>query len=101
MSEKSTVRIAGKRASSRWLLAAILILYVLLVGLYGWLTPYFEGPDEPQHFAYIEWLAEGKGFPPQGEAAWETDVEQEAGQPPLYYLLASIPAGPWTLWAGQ
>lgn len=92
MTEENTITIAGKQLRPTRLLLVILIVYVLLVAWYGSLTPPFEGPDEPQHFAYIEWLAEGKGFPPQGDAAWETDIEQEAGQPPLYYLLASLPA---------
>jgi 4-amino-4-deoxy-L-arabinose transferase-like glycosyltransferase len=78
--------------SSNWKLIAILTAYVILVVIYSWRTPPFEGPDEPQHFAYITWLAEGKGFPPQGDAAWNTPIKQEAGQSPLYYLLASIPA---------
>ncbi len=76
----------------QWYLAIILIGYVILVGLYSLYTPPFEGPDEPQHFAYITWLTQGKGFPPQGEAAWETPIQQEAGQSPLYYLLGAIPA---------
>jgi len=75
----------------QWQLALILIGYVILVGLYSYYTPPFEGPDEPQHFAYITWLAQGKGFPPQGEAAWDTPIQQEAGQSPLYYILGAIP----------
>lgn len=73
-------------------LLAIVFCYIILVGIYSGLIPPFEGPDEAQHFAYIEWLALDKGFPPQGDAAWETPIKQEAGQPPLYYFLASIPA---------
>jgi hypothetical protein len=75
-----------------WPLLAIIGLFLLLGILYMWVMPPFEGPDEPQHLAYIEWLAEGKGFPPQGDAAWDTPIEQEAGQSPLYYMLASLPA---------
>ena len=70
----------------------IVLIFVIFAGVHTFLVPPFEGPDEAQHFAYITWLAEGKGFPPQGDAAWETPIEQEAGQPPLYYLLAAIPA---------
>ena len=73
-------------------LIVILFGYIILVGFYSWLIPPFEGPDEAQHFAYIEWLAQDKGFPPQGDAAWETPIQQEAGQPPIYYFLASLPA---------
>lgn len=76
----------------QWQLFVVLAAYAILVILYSWVTPPFEGPDEPQHFAYITWLAEGKGFPPQGDAAWQTPVEQEAGQSPLYYLLGAVPA---------
>lgn len=67
---------------------------LLLIGLSAWYTsliPPFEGPDEPEHTAYIFWLVEKRRLPPQGEAAWETPVRQEAGQPPLYYLLAALP----------
>ena len=73
-------------------LGSILLAFLLLSSIYNWLIPPFEGPDGPQHFAYVEWLALGKGLPPQGQAAWETPLRQEASQAPLYYLLASIPA---------
>ncbi|MCP4361963.1 MAG: hypothetical protein GY796_28465 [Chloroflexi bacterium] len=69
-------------------LAVFLLLGVITI----WRVPPFEGPDESQHFAYILWLADGNGFPPQDETAWETAIEQEASQPPLFYILASIPA---------
>jgi 4-amino-4-deoxy-L-arabinose transferase-like glycosyltransferase len=79
-------------ARSRRPIALVLFVFVVLSLLYIWIVPPFEGPDEAQHFAYVTWLIEEKSLPPQGEAAWETPVEQEAGQPPLYYLLASLPA---------
>lgn len=50
-----------------------------------------EGPDEFEHFAHVVWLAEGHGLPPQGRAAYDTPLRQEASQPPLYYWLASLP----------
>jgi 4-amino-4-deoxy-L-arabinose transferase-like glycosyltransferase len=77
---------------SLWPLLIILGVYLLLVALFSYMTPPFEGPDEPQHFAYVEWLVDHNDFPPQGRASWETPVQQESSQPPLYYLLASIPA---------
>jgi 4-amino-4-deoxy-L-arabinose transferase-like glycosyltransferase len=76
----------------RWTLSGILAVFLLLGLYYAWQAPPFEGPDEGEHFAYITWLVETGSFPPQGAAAWETRVRQEAGQPPLYYLLASVPA---------
>lgn len=79
-------------AGPRWPMLALVPGFVLLSLIYIYFTPPFEGPDEAQHFAYVTWLAQGRGFPPQGEASWDTPVEQEASQPPLYYLLASLPA---------
>lgn len=90
MSEQPN-RAAAQRPRNYWPLAGVVLGYVILAVIYGFLTPLFEGPDEPQHFAYVLWLTDGKGFPPQGEAAWDTPMEQEAGQTPLYYLAASLP----------
>ena len=81
---------AGLRPSPP--LIAIVFLFLALGSVYLWLIPPFEGPDEAQHFAYIRWLIMEGTLPPQGAAAWETGVEQESGQPPLYYFLASLPA---------
>ncbi|MBK7176316.1 MAG: glycosyltransferase family 39 protein [Chloroflexi bacterium] len=78
-------------ARNQWPIIAILFLFILLASLYSWLIPPFEGPDEAQHFAYITWLADRLELPPQGAAAWETPVQQEASQPPFYYFLASLP----------
>lgn len=75
-----------RHAPLLFLLAGFLILGLI----YARLIPPFEGPDEAQHFAYVVWLAEGKGLPPRGPASWETPLQQESGQPPLYYALASI-----------
>jgi hypothetical protein len=87
--DRSRIRVLVHK---HWLLLAIIGLYLLLGVLYMWAIPPFEGPDEPQHVAYIRWLAEGKGFPPQGDVAWDTPIQQEAGQSPFYYLIASVPA---------
>lgn len=73
------------------LLALLIFLFISLAEVYNYFVPPFEGPDEAQHFAYVLWLAQGKGFPPQGAAAWKTSMEQEASQPPLYYFLAALP----------
>jgi 4-amino-4-deoxy-L-arabinose transferase-like glycosyltransferase len=81
-----------KHAAAHWPLVVILAGFAVLSLFFTRLFPPFEGPDEPQHFAYVSWLAEGNGFPPQGEEAWQTPIRQEASQPPLYYLLASLPA---------
>ncbi len=79
-----------QNAPPYWVLPAILLLFTSLVGLFSSTIPPFEGPDGPEHFAYVLWLAEGKGFPPQGAAAWDTPLQQEASQPPLYYALGAL-----------
>lgn len=81
---------AGRRVP--WPLLLIWLWFILLSLVYRSAVPAFEGPDEPEHFAYVEWLAAGWGFPPQGDAAWATPVRQQAGQAPLVYLLAAWPA---------
>lgn len=73
-------------------LSGIIILFLVLGIIYLWLIPPFEGPDEAQHFAYIKWLVTESSLPPQGEAAWKIGIEQESGQPPFYYFIASLPA---------
>ena len=66
--------------------------FVVLCAIYMWSIPPLEGADEFEHFAYVTWLIEEQRFPLQGEAGWNSPVRQESGQPPLYYLLASLPA---------
>lgn len=73
-------------------LPIIAAAFVALAALYIWAIPPLEGSDEFEHFAYVTWLIEQRSFPIQGEAGWNTPVRQESGQPPLYYLLASLPA---------
>lgn len=79
-----------ERVRGAFPLIAILAGFLALGGLYAWLIPPFEGPDEAQHFAYVVWLAEGRGLPPRGADSWQTPLQQEAGQPPLYYALAAL-----------
>ena len=78
--------------SDSFFLAGILLLFLAAGSLYLWFIPPFEGPDEAQHFAYISWLINEGSLPPQGEEAWQNGVEQESGQPPFYYFIASLPA---------
>jgi len=66
--------------------------FVVLCAIYIWAIPPLEGADEFEHFAYVTWLIEEQRFPLPGEAGWNSPVRQESGQPPLYYLLASLPA---------
>lgn len=71
-------------------LAAILVAFVVLAAVYSRLLPPYEYADGPRHVAYMRRLALGDGLPPQGAAAWETPIKQEAGQPPLYHALGAL-----------
>ncbi|MGH2537260.1 MAG: DUF2142 domain-containing protein [Candidatus Promineifilaceae bacterium] len=90
--------------SRHWPLAAILVVYLLVAGLYALLTPPWQTPDEPAHYNYIRQLAEGEWpviRPGDYDQAYQQQVldsefdprfsvasfEYEDYQPPLYYLL--------------
>jgi len=57
--------------------------------VYGVVTPMFEAPDEPQHFWFVKYLADGGGLPVQG-ASGKATWAQEGSQPPLYYAIAAL-----------
>lgn len=93
--------------SPRAVLAAILVIYLILAGLYALRTPLWQAPDEPAHFNYVREVAvagrlprlqpgdydqayldqiKARGFP----ADWPIDsIRYEGHQPPLYYALAA------------
>lgn len=79
-------------------LLGIVVGYVLLGVTYSFANPAFESPDEVRHFAVVRWIADGHGLPVPGQPS-SYRMEQEAAQPPLYYLLGAaltawIHAGP-------
>jgi 4-amino-4-deoxy-L-arabinose transferase-like glycosyltransferase len=94
------------RRWARWLLLAIVVLYVVLGTLYAACTPAWQAPDEPAHYNYVRSLAERGRFPvlKPGDypAAYLEEIKAahfppemsidpiryEFHQPPLYYLLA-------------
>lgn len=65
------------------------LLFILLATLYSVIVPLFEGNDESWHYAYVRYIAEGKGLPRQPPDQYPHLARQEASQPPLYYLLAA------------
>jgi hypothetical protein len=69
-------------------IGAILAVFAASACLYSLVTPLFESYDESLHFAVVRHIASGHGLPvaTPGEA---TLTQQEAGQPPLYYLAAA------------
>ena len=100
MSDSTQKRLA------RWILPAIILLYLFLGGLYAVLTPAWQAPDEPAHYNYVQYLAQQHRFPilKAGDypAAYLEEIKAakfppemsiapiryEFHQPPLYYILA-------------
>jgi hypothetical protein len=76
-------------ASGRKWLLAIICVYVALCTLYNLLTPIGEGPDEPDHIRYVEYLVRFGDFPPIAGTTSSHPYTIEAKQPPVYYLLGA------------
>ena len=91
---------------NRWLLPAIILIYLILATLYAVYTPDWQAPDEPAHYNYVDYLSEQYRFPilKPGDypAAYLEEIKKarfpaemsiapiryEFHQPPLYYILA-------------
>lgn len=72
-------------AATRWGVAGLLALFLVLATAYGGVVPLWEAPDEPGHFQFVRYLAEGNGLPVQGPVREQNPVRY-GSQPPLYYL---------------
>lgn len=72
-----------------FILAAFLALGVTYIHL----TPPFETPDEYGHYAYVRFLAEERQLPPLVVSSHEWEQGQ-FHQPPLYYIVGALLAGP-------
>ena len=78
------------------------LLYILLGGVYAWVTPALEKTDEQGHYGYILYLREHRALPPffsepasvlfrQADLAFTRhNLEFEFHQPPLYYAVVAI-----------
>ncbi|MEK9164389.1 MAG: DUF2142 domain-containing protein [Chloroflexota bacterium] len=73
-------------------LAALVGLYFALGSAYAAAAPAFEKPDEEWHFAYVAYLLDKGSLPPISSDESINPARQEAGQPPLYYLMAAAAA---------
>ncbi len=92
-------------AQHHFLLAAIILAYLIIASLYALYTPSWQVPDEPAHYNYVRFVAEtrrlpalqtgdydqiyletikARRFPPDLSVA---PLRYESYQPPLYYLL--------------
>ena len=68
----------------------VLAAYIALATAYSIATPLFEAPDEQWHFAFVQYVAQGRGLPVQKPGQSDHFARQEASQPPLYYLTAAL-----------
>jgi 4-amino-4-deoxy-L-arabinose transferase-like glycosyltransferase len=95
------------RISTFVILAFILIAYLVIGVLYAVKTPAWQVPDEPAHYNYVRFVAEGRGLPVLQPGDYDgvflenvkaarfpssipiDSIRYEFWQPPLYYLLAA------------
>jgi len=75
--------------AGRWALCAILALFIVLGTVYSVVTPLFETPDEVWHYLYVKHIADGGGLPVYHEGV-TFSMQQEASQPPLFYLVTGL-----------
>jgi hypothetical protein len=75
-------------------LFVLLVLYSSLTLAYSLVTPVYEGPDEPMHYAYVRHLTETWRLPPLTEYGGDHPAQHETSQPPLYYVIAAL----FTFW---
>ncbi|HTP08887.1 MAG TPA: glycosyltransferase family 39 protein [Anaerolineae bacterium] len=71
----------------RYLLASLLIVYVILSVTYNVMLPLFEAPDEADHYRFARWLTFGQAYPDLYKDAG--NAGHEIWQTPLYYYLVS------------
>ena len=85
-------------------MAALALLFLIKTAVLAlFVTPLWEVPDEPGHYAYVLDLTERRGFPVYGKtplpaeviASWKVSAAERppfnwvAQHPPLYHLLAA------------
>ncbi|GIK43184.1 MAG: hypothetical protein BroJett011_70170 [Chloroflexota bacterium] len=71
-------------------LVLLLILYLATALAYAVLAPLTTGPDELAHYEYVRFIAEHGRLPLNAEERRQASYKSD--QPPLYHLLAALPA---------
>jgi hypothetical protein len=71
-------------------LVLLLLLYLATAFAYSALAPLTTGPDELAHYEYVRFIAEHGRLPFNGEE--RSQASYKSDQPPLYHLLAALPA---------
>jgi len=80
--------------STRQWLGVILVLHLLVGLIYSIAIPAWEAHDEWAHYRYAAYVAENFRLPPQDQNLNKVFPDDEASQPPLYYVLAAVPMIP-------
>jgi len=70
-------------------LLLLVFIHLALGGVYAIETPVFEKPDEPWHYAYVEYIIEHKSLPPLSPNKSINPALQIAAHPPLYYVASA------------
>ncbi|UCC62232.1 MAG: DUF2142 domain-containing protein [Anaerolineae bacterium] len=96
----------SNRHAAFWL-TLIVVTYLVVGALFAIYTPAWQVPDEPAHYNYVRYLAEGGRFPILQDGDYPHEyleeiksqkfpdhlsidpIRYEFYQPPLYYLLAT------------
>ncbi len=68
--------------------AWLVVGFAFVAAVYALLVPPFELPDEPDHLAYVNFLAQRGELPDQYDPT--RMVLREGHQPPLYYALCTL-----------
>ena len=76
----------------RLIAVALLVLHIVLGVVYSVVTPAWEAVDEWGHFMYVRYVATHRALPPAGELLMTELGGVQGTQPPLYYILAALPA---------
>jgi hypothetical protein len=79
----------GGRAN-RWGLLIIVGLFAVLAVTDSLVTPLFEGPDEVWHYAFADYLAQGKGLPVLRASGQDIRLRNAAHTPFYHFLIAAV-----------
>ncbi|MBN1995577.1 MAG: glycosyltransferase family 39 protein [Anaerolineae bacterium] len=71
-------------------LVLLLLLYLLVALAHAYLAPLTTGPDELAHYEYLRFIAEHGRLPHTYEEREQASYKSD--QPPLYHVLAALPA---------
>lgn len=74
------------KTSARWLDIVVAAIGCFFALLYAWTNPVFEAPDEPEHLAYVNFVASRKTLPNQNQVG---QFVPQGHHHPLYYVLAA------------